>query len=82
MKIPKKIHVSWLDKNVIEDSNNPIILNGIKNLRDMNTDWEFTISDNQDVDSYIKENISSKDYELIKDRIIVEKVDLWRLLKE
>jgi len=33
------------------------------------------------VDNYLRENISDEDYGLIRDSGIVEKLDLWRLVK-
>ena len=79
-EIPKKIHVTWRNKNIF-DLNFSIIKYGVRNLRDLNPDYSLEISDNSDVDNYIKQNIGAKDFELIKDRRMVEKSDLWRLLK-
>jgi hypothetical protein len=79
-EIPKKIHVTWRNKNIL-DLNFSIIRHGIRNLRDLNLDYKFEISDNTDVNDYIKKNISAKDFDLIKHKKMVEKSDLWRLLK-
>lgn len=79
-EIPKKIHITWRNKNIL-DLNFSIIKYGIRNLRDLNPDYNLEISDNTDVDNYIKQNISAKDFELIKYKKMVEKSDLWRLLK-
>jgi hypothetical protein len=78
--IEKKIHISWKNKNIL-DLNYSIVKNGIYNLKYLNPDYEFTISDDNDVDEYIKNNISYDDYLLIQNKHIVEKTDLWRLLK-
>lgn len=78
--IQKKIHISWKTKNILDLDFN-IIKNGIKKLKDLNPEYTFEISDNNDVEQFIKKHISNNDYNLIKDRNIVEKVDLWRLLK-
>ena len=78
--IEKKIHISWKNKNIL-DANFSLIQNGIKKLKDMNHDYSFEISDDIDVENYIKNNISNEDYELIKNKHIVEKIDLWRILK-
>jgi hypothetical protein len=79
-EIPKIIHVSWKSKDILK-SKNPIITNGILNMKSINTDYDLQISDDKDVDSYIMSHIPLKDYENIKNKHIVEKVDLWRLLK-
>lgn len=78
--IPKKIHISWKDKSILESSNQ-LAVNGIQNLIKINPDWELVISDDNEVELYLKENLSSIDYNLIKDAPIVSKVDTWRLLK-
>jgi len=78
--IEKKIHVSWKTKDIL-DLDFTIIKHGIKQLKDLNPEYTFEISDNDDVDKFIKKHISNNDYHLIKDKNIVEKVDLWRLLK-
>ena len=78
--IEKKIHISWKKKNIL-DLNFNIVKHGIKQLKDLNPEYTFEISDNDDVKKFIKKHISKDNYDLIKDRNIVEKVDLWRLLK-
>lgn len=78
--IEKKIHISWKNKNIIEKNYN-IIKNGILQVKQLNPDYEFTISDDNDIDEYLQKHISEEDYNLIKDRKIVEKTDLWRLIK-
>lgn len=80
MLIPKIVHVSWKSKDILENKS-PIILNGLKNLVLLNPDWHLQISDDEDVQRYLNENLSHKDYSLLCERHIVEKVDVWRLLK-
>jgi len=79
-EIPKVIHISWKSKNVL-NSQNPMILNGIGNMKNINPEYDLQISDDADVENYIKSHISTFDYNNIKNKHIVEKVDLWRLLK-
>ena len=78
--IEKKIHVSWKNKDILNLDYN-IIKNGIFNLKNLNQDYNFEISDDNDIDMYLKLNLLENDYILIKNRHIVEKTDLWRLLK-
>ena len=78
--IEKKIHIAWCDKNVI-DSDLNIIKFGIRNIKELNPEYDIIISDNNEIELYIKNHISISDYTRIKDKHIVEKVDLWRLLK-
>lgn len=78
--IPKRVHVSWPDKNILSNDH-PMVQMGLARLREMNPDWKIDISDDQDVDLYLKKCLGSRDYDLIKDRHVVEKSDLWRLFK-
>jgi len=79
--IPKVIHLSWINKSILFTSNNPLAINGVQNMKRINPEYVFQVSDDNDVDDYIQSCISNDDWLLIKDRHIVEKVDLWRLLK-
>lgn len=79
-QIPKKIHLSWKNKNVL-DSNYSLIKKGAKNLELLNPDWDIEVNDDEDVNRYIRDNIGKSSWELLKDRKITEKTDLWRLLK-
>ncbi|GGG33511.1 glycosyltransferase family 32 protein [Bizionia arctica] len=78
--IPKLIHISWKNKSIL-DNQSPIILNGITNLIKINPDYKVEISDDDDVEIYLKNNLKKWDYFKIKNKKIVEKIDLWRLLK-
>tara|TARA_R110000782_G_C14729101_1_gene405000 strand:- start:196 stop:957 length:762 start_codon:yes stop_codon:yes gene_type:complete len=79
--IPKLVHISWVDKVKLFTSNNPIAINGIQNMKRINPDYAFQVSDDNDVDDFIQSCISNDDWLLIQNRHIVEKIDLWRLLK-
>lgn len=78
--IEKKIHISWKNKNILDLEFN-IIKNGIYNLKNLNPDYSFEINDDNDVNDYLEKNLSPEDFKLIKKKHIVEKTDLWRLLK-
>jgi hypothetical protein len=78
--IPKNIHVSWKNKNLLEIKS-PIIELGLKNLIRLNPDWNLTVYDDQDIDNYLKTVLCKSDYNLIADKHVVEKCDLWRLFK-
>lgn len=80
MLIPKKIHISWNDKNVLSNDH-PLIVNGLSNLKTLNPQWNIEISDDNDINNYLKNNLNENDYRIIKDIGIVPKTDLWRLLK-
>tara|TARA_R110000868_G_scaffold193346_2_gene438132 strand:+ start:536 stop:1306 length:771 start_codon:yes stop_codon:yes gene_type:complete len=79
--IPKLIHISWVDKRILFTSQNPLAINGIQNMKQINPEYVIQVSDDNDVNDYIQSCISNDDWLLIRDRHIVEKTDLWRLLK-
>ncbi len=79
-EIPRIIHISWKHKSLLE-KDHPLLDHGIKNLLRLNPDWEIQISDDPEVENYLKKHLSRYDYLKIANKKIVEKVDLWRLLK-
>ena len=78
--IPKQVHMTWKVKDIADDPS-PLIQNGLRNIIDMNPDWQVTVSDDADLERYLQARLSADDYRRIQDRHIVEKCDLWRLLK-
>lgn len=77
--IPKNLFISWKNKDFY-NSQNPLILNGIGNFKNINPDWTINLYDDKEIDDYLKKKLNKQDYILIKNRKIVEKVDLWRLM--
>ena len=80
MMIPKKVHITWKTKDILE-SDHPLVTHGIGRLHQMNPDWTFEVSDDADIDNYLKAFLPSADFNLIKDNKMPHKSDLWRLLK-
>ncbi len=78
--IPKKIHLSWKNKNIL-NSNYLLIKKGAKNLELLNPGWDIEVNDDEDVNRYIRDSVGKSSWKLIKDKKITEKTDLWRLLK-
>jgi len=78
--IPKKVHVSWNDKEVL-DHPSPLIQNGLRNLVTMNSDWEVVIHDDADINTQLQAFLPGDDYALIRESHIVAKCDVWRLCK-
>lgn len=72
--------MTWVRKDIWDDQS-PVILNGLRNIRDMNPSWHIEISDDHDVEQYLKNNLSRLDYKLLQHKRFVEKSDVWRLLK-
>jgi mannosyltransferase OCH1-like enzyme len=78
--IPKKIHLSWKTKDLLA-SESPLITEGVKKLIELNPNWEVTIYDDAEVDAYLQKHLEPTLYALIANKHIVQKTDLWRLIK-
>ena len=78
--IPKNVHLSWVRKDILNYQSEFIKI-GLKNLVELNPNWNVTIYDNEEIEEYLKSNLDLSDYNLIKETRIVEKLDLWRLIK-
>ena len=76
--IPKKVHITWKTKDLLQ-SESPIVTEGIKKLIELNPEWEVTIYDDKEVDTYLQKKLGDQ-YPLIADKHIVQKSDLWRLI--
>ena len=42
--IPKTVHMSWKDKSILE-STNPLVVEGVKRVIELNPNWQVTIYD-------------------------------------
>ena len=78
--IPKIIHISWKTKDILSVKH-VFPQSCIQRLVELADGWTAVVSDDTDVENYLKDNLSILDYNLLKDRHIVEKTDVWRLLK-
>lgn len=78
--IPKKIHLAWINKNLL-DSDSPLIIHGVKKLIELNPEWEVTFYDDEEIDAYLKEKLDAPLYDLIAHKHPVQKTDIWRLIK-
>jgi hypothetical protein len=58
-----------------------MILNGVRKLIDLNPDWQVTVYDDNEIDSYLRSVLDASDYRMIQDAHIVVKSDIWRLFK-
>lgn len=78
--IPKIVHMSWKTKH-IEDHPSEFIQNGLGNLIRQNPNWKIKIYEDDEIDEYIKSQLGPEEYKLFDDCKIVEKTDIWRLIK-
>jgi hypothetical protein len=79
--IPKLVHVTWKTKFDIDAQKTVLIQKGLKRLKQMNPDWKIMMADDNDVSRDLAAWLKPSDWKLLKDRHVVEKTDLWRLMK-
>lgn len=72
--------MTWKTKDVT-NSEHPLIQHGLQNLIRLNPDWSVIISDDDEVDRYLRQCMSYNDYKLVHNLGIVQKSDIWRLYK-
>jgi len=77
--IPKKIHLAWKNKNIFDDDS-ALIVYGVKQLRDLNPDWQIEITVNEEIEDYLNEKMR-QDFTFVEHQGIVAKTDIWRLYK-
>ena len=58
-----------------------MITKGVKNLETLNPDWDIVVHDDEDINKLLRDSIGRDNWNLIKDKKITEKTDLWRLIK-
>ncbi len=80
MLIPKIVHATWKNKDVIHDDS-IFFKNCLGNIATLSPSWNIQISDDYDVEEYLKHNLDIEDYTLLSTRSIIEKIDVWRLVK-
>ena len=78
--IPKIVHISWVDDSVLT-SDHTFPKHTIQAMINLSPDWHFKLSTDKDIDKYLRSRLDIADYNLIKDCHIVEKSDIWRLMK-
>ena len=79
--IPKVVHLTWKTKAIVNSTDPQILKYGFRKLVELNPDYDIQLSDDADVEAYLRAYLSDLNYRLIKDRHIVEKVCLWQMLK-
>jgi len=80
LHIPKIIHITWKSKDIL-DVDHIFPQNCIQKLVRLAEGWIPTVSDDQDVDIYLRDNLSIADYYLLRNKHMAEKTDVWRLIK-
>jgi mannosyltransferase OCH1-like enzyme len=78
--IPKTVHFSWIDKTILK-SDHVFPKNTIQRMMDLSPDWEFKLYTDKNIEEFLEKKLDKGDYNLIKDCHIVEKLDIWRLIK-
>lgn len=78
--IPKNIHLTWKSKELLSIKST-FLDKTVKSLKNHHPDWHIEVSDDSDVNNYLRENLSINDFENLQDKSIIEKIDVWRLVK-
>lgn len=79
--VPRKVHVCWPNREILR-SESPLVLNGLRNMVDMNPEWEVILYEDRDVERELESYLGRDDYRaLLAGCRFVEKSDLWRLYK-
>lgn len=78
--IPKIVHFSWINDSILT-SNHQFPKNTIQRMIELSPEWKFELSTDEDIEQFLVDKLDKIDYDLIKDCHIVEKSDIWRLMK-
>ena len=78
-EIPKSIHLSWRDADILY-TDHELIKKGAGQLHALNPLWDIRVYDDQDINRTIRDSVGRADWELIKNKPMTEKTDLWRLM--
>lgn len=78
--IPKIVHFSWINDSILT-SNHQFPKNTIQRMIELSPEWKFELSTDEDIEQFLVDRLDKIDYDLIKDCHIVEKSDIWRLMK-
>lgn len=78
--IPKRIHLTWKSRGLLSIDSR-FLDKTVKSLVRLSPDWIVEVSDDYDVNEYLKDNLSTTDWKNLEHRSIIEKIDVWRLVK-
>jgi hypothetical protein len=78
--IPKVVHFSWVSEDILK-SDHQFPKNTIQKMIELSLGWEFRYNSDEDIDQFLIDRLDKNDHNLIKDCHIVEKSDLWRIMK-
>jgi hypothetical protein len=79
-KIPRVVHLSWVDESIFEHES-PIAKHGVQSLVSLNPDWNVVLYTESQVNAYLKEELGLHVFRLLENTHIVERLDIWRLIK-
>jgi mannosyltransferase OCH1-like enzyme len=78
--IPRIVHLSWIDESIFEHES-PIAKHGVQSLISLNPEWKVTLHTESQVNDYLKEELGNHVFRLLENTHIVERLDVWRLIK-
>ena len=78
--IPRIAHLVWNHRDIL-NSDHPFAVNGLHSLIKLNPDWKVTVYTPPEIEQDLIAVLSPEDYQLVKGRHFVSKIDLWRQYK-
>ena len=79
--IPRVLHVTFTSPLNINASTNPLIVSGLQAFAALNPTWRIMVSSDEEVERYLRKYLPASEHVLLDGLHIVEKTDIWRLLK-
>ena len=79
-EIPRLIHVTWREKDVLEWDDFSMVRLGPRALRDLNPEFRFRVYDDEEVRERLRATLSAQDWRSLQGRKFVTLCDIWRLV--
>jgi len=81
--IPRKVHIFWPKKTLLEHMELNMVKHGIGHLKELNPTWEFKVYDDADIDQLIQQStdlLPPEELKMLKTAHVVEQSDVARLI--
>lgn len=79
--LPRVLHATWKTRIDVFNHDNALIKHGLRGFAEANPGWRIEVSNDEDMDGYLRRKLRRSDYNLTRHVHPVEKSDLWRLVK-
>ena len=79
--LPRVLHTTFKTHIDMDRARHPLIKHTLQSFRKYNPQWKIELSDDKEIEFYLKSHLPAADYARMSDLHIVEKTDIWRILK-